>query len=64
MKILRIVLVIGGLVLIGYGLYSAFFIETSETMEWGGARFNNQVLGMIGVGTLAALAGFFMTRRR
>ena len=64
MKILRIVLVVGGLALVGYGLYSAFFIETTESIEWGGAHLNNQVLGMVGVGLLATIAGLFMRRRR
>ncbi len=64
MKILRIVLILGGLSLIGYGLYIAFFVESSETMKWSGVRLDNQLIGMIGVGLLAAVAGFFMRRRR
>ncbi|MCW5521031.1 hypothetical protein J1N09_14370 [Aureitalea sp. L0-47] len=64
MKILRIVLVVGGLALIGYGFYSGFFAETSEVMESGSSGLNNQVAGMIGVGLLASVAGLFMGRRR
>ena len=64
MKILRFILVLGGLALIGYGLYSAFFVETTETISWGGARMSSQVLGMIGLGILAVIAGLFMRRRR
>lgn len=64
MKILRIVLILGGLSLVGYGLYTAFFSETAEALNSNSGGMNNQLIGMIGVGLLAAVAGFFMRRRR
>lgn len=67
MKILKIVLLIVGVVLIGMGLYQAFFPET--VLSLGPLEVNkkeglsSQTLGMIGIGVLALLGGAFIKNR-
>lgn len=67
MKILKIALLIVGVVLVVMGLYQAFFPETIVSL--GPLEVNkteglsNQVLGMIGIGVLALLAGAFIKNR-
>jgi|26BtaG_2_1085354.scaffolds.fasta_scaffold00020_50 disulfide bond formation protein DsbB len=67
MKILKIVLLIAGVVLIGMGLYQAFFPETVVSL--GPLEVNkteglsSQTLGMIGIGVLALLGGSFIKQR-
>lgn len=68
MKILKIVLLIGGVVLIIFGLYNAFVpqsvvdIGPLEVNKKEG--LNNQTLGMIGIGVLALLGGALLKNRR
>ena len=64
MKILRFVLVVGGIALIGYSIYSTFDVSKTESMVWTGGKISNQLIGMLGIGILAILAGAFMKRRR
>ncbi|NNF31632.1 MAG: LPXTG cell wall anchor domain-containing protein [Flavobacteriaceae bacterium] len=64
MKILRFVLVFGGIALIGYGLYSLIGASNPETINGVEGTISQQVLGMLGIGILAILAGVFMRRRR
>ena len=64
MKILRFVLVFGGIALIGYALYSLIGVSGSETMDGTEGWISDQVLGMFGIGILAIMAGVFMRRRR
>lgn len=64
MKILRFVLVFGGIALIGYALYSVIGVSNSETRIATEGWISEQVLGMFGIGILAILAGVFMGRRR
>lgn len=67
MNILKIVLLIAGVVLVGMGLYQAFFPETVVSL--GPLEVNkteglsNQTLGMIGIGILALLGGAFIKKR-
>lgn len=67
MKILKSVLVVVGVVLIGFGLYNAFFPK--QVLDLGplevSARegLSNQSLAMIGLGVLTLLAGAFMQKR-
>lgn len=68
MRILKIVLVLVGIVLILFGLYTAFVPQT--ILEIGPLEVNakeglqNQTLGMIGLGVLALLAAVFAKNRR
>ncbi|MBZ0326951.1 MAG: hypothetical protein K8F54_05055 [Altibacter sp.] len=68
MRILKIILVIVGIALIGFGLYSAFVPQ--EVLDIGPLEvsakegLNNQTLGMIGLGVLALLAALFAKNRR
>jgi hypothetical protein len=68
MKILKIVLLVGGVALITYGLYIAFVpqevIETSPLVISEKPGLNNQILGMIGLGFLAFIASIFIKNRR
>ncbi|QIE59193.1 hypothetical protein G5B37_06350 [Rasiella rasia] len=67
MKILKTVLVVVGLVLIGFGLYNAFMPK--EVLDIGPLEvtanegLSNQSLAMIGLGVLALIAGAFMQKR-
>ena len=67
MKILKLVLVIVGVVLIGFGLYSAFVPQ--QIVDIGPLEVNakegmtNQTLGMIGFGVVALIAGAFLKNR-
>lgn len=67
MKILKVVLLIAGVILIGMGLYQAFFPETIVSL--GPLEVNkteglsNQTLGMIGIGVLALLGSVFIKKR-
>lgn len=67
MNILKIVLLIAGVILVGMGLYQAFFPET--VLSLGPLEVNkteglsNQTLGMIGIGILALLGGAFIKKR-
>lgn len=67
MKILKSVLVVVGVLLIGFGLYNAFFPQ--QVLDLGplevSARegLSNQSLAMIGLGVLTLLAGAFMQKR-
>ena len=68
MKILKTVLLVVGIALIGFGLYSAFVPQ--EVLDIGPVEIsakeglNNQTLGMIGLGVLALLAALFAKNRR
>ena len=67
MKILKLVLIIVGVALIGFGLYNAFVPQ--EVVSVGSLEVSskegltNQLLGMIGLGVLALIAGAFMRKR-
>lgn len=68
MKILKTVLLVVGIALIGFGLYSAFVPQ--EVLDIGPVEIsakdglNNQTLGMIGLGVLALLAALFVKNRK
>lgn len=68
MKVLKIVLLIVGIVLIVFGLYSAFVPQ--QVLDIGPLEVNakegltNQTLGMIGIGVLALIAGALLKNRR
>jgi|TARA_R110000751_G_scaffold274415_1_gene375319 hypothetical protein len=68
MKILKLILVIVGVVLVGFGLYTAFVPQ--EVLDVGPIEVNakeglsNQTLGMIGLGVVALIAGAFLGRRK
>jgi hypothetical protein len=67
MKILKIVLLIVGVILIAFGLYTAFVPQ--EVLDIGPLEVNakeglsNQTLGMIGIGVLALVAGALLKNR-
>ena len=67
MRILKLVLMVVGIVLIVFGLYTAFIphdivsIGTFEVSTRNG--LNNQTLGMIGLGVLSLLAAVFAKNR-
>ena len=67
MKILKIVLLIIGVILIVFGLYTAFVPQ--EVLDIGPLEVNakeglsNQTLGMIGIGVLALIAGALLKNR-
>lgn len=67
MKILKIVLLLVGVVLISFGLYSAFVPQ--EVLDIGPLEvsskegLSNQTLGMIGIGVLALIAGALLKNR-
>lgn len=67
MKILRIVLILVGLVLIVFGLYSAFVPQ--QLVSIGPLEVNakegmtNQTLGMIGLGVISLIAGALLKNR-
>ena len=67
MKILRTVLIIVGIVLIGFGLYNAFVPQ--EVLDIGPLEvdakegMSNQTLAMIGLGVVALIAGAFIKNR-
>lgn len=68
MKILKLILIIVGLALIGFGLYSAFVPQ--ELLDIGPLEvnategLNNQTLGMIGLGVVSLIAGAFLKNRK
>lgn len=68
MKVLKVVLLIVGVVLIVFGLYSAFVPQ--QVLDIGPLEVNakegltNQTLGMIGIGVLALIAGALLKNRR
>lgn len=68
MKILKLVLLLTGVVLIGYGLYYAFvpqeILDIDPTEVNAKSGLNNQTLGMIGSGVLALLAGVLIKNRQ
>jgi hypothetical protein len=67
MKILKLIIVIAGAVLVGFGLYAAFVPQ--EVLDNGSIKvnvkkgLNDQTLGMIGLGVVALIAGAFLGRR-
>ena len=60
MKILRIILVIGGLALLVYGILLSVLPQYRTITP----EIENQRIGIFGLALLALLAGFFMRRRR
>lgn len=68
MKILKLVLIIVGVVLIAFGLYQAFVPQ--EVLNIGPLEvsakegISNQILGMIGLGVVALVAGAFLKNRK
>ena len=68
MKILKVVLLIVGVILIVFGLYTAFVPQ--QVLDIGPLEVNakegltNQTLGMIGIGVLALIAGALLKNRR
>ncbi len=68
MKILKVVLLVVGVILIVFGLYSAFVPQTIVSLGPFEANakdgLNNQNLGMIGIGVLALLGGALLKNRR
>jgi LPXTG-motif cell wall-anchored protein len=60
MKILRFILVAGGILLVAYGTL-LFVLPQYRTFDQGDS---NQTIGIFGIGILAILAGAFMKRRR
>lgn len=68
MKILSLVLIVGGIALIASGLYNAFVpqevldIEIIELTATEG--FDNQSLAMVCLGVIAFVAGAFLTKKR
>lgn len=68
MKILKVVLLLVGVILIIFGLYSAFVPQTVFSLGPIEANakegLNNQNLGMIGIGVLALIGGALLKNRR
>lgn len=60
MKILRGILLLAGVLLIGFGLVNNFFPKYATLTN----DANNQILGIIGLGVLAILAAVFAKNRR
>lgn len=60
MKILRAFLLLGGVLLIGFGLTHMLFPEYEIVAD----DANNQIIGIIGLGILAILASIFAKNRR
>jgi hypothetical protein len=67
MKILQLILVIVGIVLIAFGLYSAFVPQ--EVLDIGPLEvsakegLSTQTIAMIAIGAIALLAAAFMKRK-
>ncbi|EDM43858.1 arginyl-tRNA synthetase [unidentified eubacterium SCB49] len=68
MKILKIILLIVGITLIGFGVYAAIVPDEVKDLNAIEATKNsgiaNQIIGMIGLGVIALLAGAFLGRRK
>ncbi len=68
MKILRLILIVGGLGLLGLGIYSRFIIDGPVIINgepWFSVKgYENQAMGMMGIGVLAILAGWLAKSRR
>ena len=68
MKILRLILIVGGLVLLVLGLYSRFVLDGPIVVNgepWSSVEgYRNQATGMMGIGVLAMLAGWLAKSRR
>ena len=60
MKILKIILILTGVALIGLGLYNVFVPQEISGTD----GIYNQIIGMIGLGVVALLAGAFLGTRR
>ncbi len=60
MKILRFILVAGGILLVLYGILISV-LPQYRTIDQDEI---NQIIGIFGIGLLAILAGIFMRRRR
>ncbi len=60
MKILRGILLLTGVLLLGFGLVNLFVPQYSTIID----DTNNQVIGIIGLGFLAILAAVFAKNRR
>lgn len=64
MRVLKVILLIVGILLVGFGLYNAFVPQ--EVLAIGPIEvsakegLNNQTLGMIGLGILALVAAAFI----
>ncbi len=63
MKILKIVLLLAGVSLIAYGIYSSFAPQQAIDLANVNEDLNNQTFGMIGIGVLALLAGLLLKKR-
>lgn len=68
MKVLRFILLIAGIGLLGLGAYSRFVLNGPLTFNgepWFSAEgYENQAIGMIGIGILAILASLLAKPRR
>ncbi len=60
MKILRGILLLAGVLLLGFGLVNLFVPQYSTIID----DANNQVIGIMGLGFLAILAAVFAKNRR
>jgi len=67
MKVLKAVLFIAGILLISFGLYAVFYpepaLEAAPVRIETDSRFDNQVLGMVGIGILAILATVLIKKK-
>lgn len=68
MKILKLILLLAGIALILFGLYQVFIPQEIYTngpvLTNEPEGFNDQTLGMIGLGIIAFIAGALLKNRR
>lgn len=68
MKILKLTLILAGIALIALGVYNAFapqeILAVKDIAIKEETGFNNQTIGMIGLGVVAIIAGTFLKNRR
>ena len=68
MKVLRFILILGGIALLGLGIYSKCVVNGPITISgeplFSVEGYENQAYGMMGIGVLAILASLFSKSRR